>query len=300
MSTYDPRKGGIDLKRIWRQFKGRLWLILALTAAGALLGFFSYYLYSTIAGGNTVYRISNDYYITLNYEDYPNGPDYYNAYTWDSILRDDPIVDYALTLLPDIDKEQILSSVSGEILGDYRILTVIVKGTDKKAVQEISDAYKQALPHFAGEIDMISHIDVWTDSDIEVYDEYTRDGNAAILGGLIGVLAGVLGLLIYYVTDDGIYSERDWYERYPDIPYFGPKDSEEWKLNVSHILGGEEGYRAFNVSDLEFNVSVFNELREAKGVILGIVVGRDKGDRIDKAVYTLKKQDVNVVGVQTV
>ena len=30
--------------------------------------------------GNTVYRVRNDYYITFDYEAFPNGPDFFNAF----------------------------------------------------------------------------------------------------------------------------------------------------------------------------------------------------------------------------
>ena len=146
MSSNDFYARPIDLKRFWRQFRKRIWMVVAATVVGAVLGLLIYVLYSNVMSGNTVYQIRNDYYITFNHEEFPNGVDYYNAYTWDGILRDDPIVNKALEADSGITKAQILESVKGEILGDYRILTVVVTGTDKELVQKISDAYKVALP----------------------------------------------------------------------------------------------------------------------------------------------------------
>lgn len=296
MSTYNPKAQGVDLKRICRQFIKKIWIVIAAIAVGAIIGILTYVIYSNVKSGNTVYRISNDYYITLNYEEYPNGVDYYNAYTWDGILRDDPVVNYALTLLPGVEKQQILDSVTGEILGDYRLLTVIVTGTDKDLVKKISDAYKEALPHFATQIDMISGIEVWTDADMVIYDAYTRDANAALLGAIIGCVLSVFGLLIYYAIDDGFYSERDWVSRYPDIPYLGISDTKEAELNISHILGTIDGYTMLKISEFDFNVDTFNAMRASKGVILDVKEGKDKGEMTDKVVYTLKKQDIAVKG----
>ena len=170
MSTRDFDTRPIDLRRFWRQFVRRFWIVIAATLVGALLGFVFYVLYSNVKSGNTVYRIRNDYYITFDHEKFPNGADYYNAYTWDGILRDDPVVGKALEVAPDVTKKQILDSVTGEILGDYRILTVVVTGTDQALVQKISDAYKVALPAFADKIDMLKTIELWTDAEIEEYD----------------------------------------------------------------------------------------------------------------------------------
>ena len=297
MASYDPGRQGIDTKRLFCQIIHKIWIIIAATMIGAIIGISAYILYAHTVSGDTVYRISNDYYITFNYDEYPNGVDYYNAYTWDSILRDDPIVLYAMSLMPGMEKDKILESVSGEMLGDYRILTVHVTGTDPNTVLEISDAYKQALPHFATDIDMLSHIDVWTDSDMVVYDAYTRDGNAAFLGALIGLVISLFIMLIYYTVDDGIYSERDWVSRYPDIPFLGYEDTDEARANTEYIVGDMEGIRELPVSDLLFDVDAFKEMRELKGVILKVTQGKDKGDVIDKAVYTLSKQDVHISGV---
>ena len=40
-------------------------------------------------------------------------------------------------------------------------------------------------------------------------------------------------------------------------------------------------------------------MRASDGVILNIRRGRDKGEIIDKVVYTLKKQDIRINGVFT-
>ena len=306
MST-DLRKERIDLKKLWSQFINKLWIVIAATLVGAISFVLIYVLYSNIAQGNTVYQIRNDYYIYLDYESYPNGPDFYNAYTWDGILRDDPVVNYALQVNPSITKEQILEAVSGEILGDYRILTVVVKGTDANLVTQISDTYKIALPHFAEEIDMIEHIDVWTDAEIEEFDEYTREGNAAFLGGFIGLLISIFAILIYCALDDRIYSEKDWNSRYLDIPYLGKADTEEYKVNAEYLLGGRDDsagsnvdtseYYKLKISEFEFSVSLFSTMRASKGVLLYVNSKADRGDAIDKVVMTLKKQNINIVGM---
>ena len=76
MSSNDFYTRPIDLKRFWRQLRRRLWMVIAATVVGALLGLLIYVLYSNIMSGNTVYRIRNDYYITFNHEEFPNGVDY--------------------------------------------------------------------------------------------------------------------------------------------------------------------------------------------------------------------------------
>ncbi len=297
MPTRDFDSRPVDLKRLWRQFRKRFWIVLAAAAIGALAGFVIYVIYSHVMSGNTVYRIRNDYYITFNHEEFPNGVDYYNAYTWDGILRDDPIVSVAMEQLPGVAKQQILDAVTGEILGDYRILTVVVTGTDQTLVGEISDAYKVALPSFADRIDMLSKIEIWTDADIEVYDAYTREGNAAFLGGLIGLLVSLFAVLLYGIFDDAIYTERDWVMNYPAVPYLGKRDTDEYKVNRSHLLKYDGNYIELTGDEFRYDLNEFERMRGADGVIIKLRPGVDRVEAMDKVVSTLVKQDVKVVGV---
>ncbi len=284
----------LDLKRIWSQLTKKIWLVIVVTILGAVAGGGIYYGYSHLVG-DTKYRISNDYSINYNLDEFINSVDYYNAYTWDGILRDDPIVDYALTLTQDVTKQQILDSVTGQMLGDYRILTVNVTGTDEELVRRISDAYKEALPHFAEVTDMLTAIDIWTDADVEVYDEYTRDANAVLLGGIIAFVIILIYLCIMFVLDDAIYSERDWVGRYADIPFLGALGTEEASVNAEYILGNIEECTQIRVSELEFSRKVFDKLRASKGVVVVIDRGINDGASIDKVVLTLRKQNVNIL-----
>ena len=297
MSNRDFDTRPIDLRKFWRQFIKRLWIVVAVTLVGALLGFVFYVIYSNVKSGNTVYRIRNDYYITFNHEDFPNGVDFYNAYTWDGILRDDPIVNKALEVAQDVSKQDILDSVTGEILGDYRILTVVVTGTDQAKIQKISDAYKVALPAFADKIDMLGTIELWTDAEIEVYDAYTREGNAAFLGALIGLFVSLFAVLMYGIFDDAIYNERDWVLRYPKIPYLGKRDTDEYNANRSHLLQYDGNYIELSTDQFRYDLNEFERMRAADGVILKLKPGKDKTEDMDKVVYTLTKQDVKIVGV---
>lgn len=297
MVKVDTGREGIDLKRLWKQFVHKLSIVIAAVIAGAIIGVLAYNIYAFVVGPDTVYEIRNDYYVYFNYDASFNGADYYNAYTWDSILKDDPIVDYALTLMPDVSKEQILETVTGEIIGDYRILTIICKGTDPELVTTISEAYKKAVPNFADRVPILEKIEVWTAADMISYDPYTRDVNAGILGALIGFLFSTFVILFACAVDDGIYVERDWIQRYDNIPFLGKKDTDEYKVNLEHILGNEADYLIFDINEFEFNAETFSRLRESNGVILQIRQGKDKAEIIDKVIFTLNKQDVKIVGM---
>ena len=93
-------------KRVWLLFRNKIWILVVAVLVGAVLGALGYKLVDAITDEGQYYRVSSDYYITFNEDE--NGVDYYNAYTWDSILRDDPVVDVVMEYLPeDINREEV-------------------------------------------------------------------------------------------------------------------------------------------------------------------------------------------------
>jgi len=146
-------------------------------------------------------------------------------------------------------------------------------------------------------MDMLKSVDVWTDADIVEFDEYTREGNAAFLGGLIGFLIVIFAVTINVALDNRIYTERDWLYRYDDIPYFGSIDSEEYKVNRDYIIGSDTEATILNISDFQFDAGLMTNLRASEAIILSLQAGVTDGDLIDKVVYTLKKQGINIAGV---
>lgn len=288
----------IDLKRLWTQVLHKLWIIIAATIVGAIIGVLTYVTYANVMKGNEVYQIGNDFYIYFDFTNYPNAYHYYNAFTWDGILRDDPIVNNVLENTDGITKEEILEAVSGEMLSDYRILTVNVRGEDPDKVKAISDAYKKAVVDFADKIDMLADIELWTDADIEIIDEYTRDGNAAFLGGFIAFLISLFAVLFSCALDTRIYTENDWNVRYRAIPFLGKIGSKEYELNLEHIVESIEGYYILKTYDFDYDKSAFDAMRDSKGVIIELALGTDKTEEIDKIVSTLSKQDIKVVASQ--
>ena len=119
----------IDYKKIWILYWQRVWVIISFTVAAAVVGAGSYNVVRALNSEGDTYRVSSDYYISFNEDE--DGPNYYNAYTWDTILRDDPVVDVVMANLPDsVSKDEVKAAVTGEMLGDYRILTVHVTSAD--------------------------------------------------------------------------------------------------------------------------------------------------------------------------
>lgn len=326
----------MDWKKIWLLYWQRAWLIIGIIIFAAALSAGVYKVVRALDNEGQLYRVSSDYYITFNFDEHENSVDYYNAYTWDSILRDDPIVDEALNVLPkDYTKEEVKASITGEMLGDYRILTVHSTHMDPQRAETIAVAYEKSLIVFADKIDMLNTIEMWSKEECQPVMEEDLTANAVLLGAIIGVVTAIFALAFWCLLDDSIYVERDFTERF-SIPFLGmmtKKQSEvccqELKENLSYLLKEEQGYHLVFVNkdvsreetsaenqtdkkvDLLKKIKLLHEgiegiitlqgnsletLRNSSGAVLMIPWGDKNGKIVEKMISFLKKQDCKIAG----
>ena len=305
---------GIDLKRFVLVLGRKLWLLLAGILVGAIVGGVSYKVITTITNGEPEYQASADYYITFNFDEFNYGADYYNAYTWDGILRDDPIVDYALTLLPEeITKDMVKAAVTGEMLGDYRILTVHVRCESKEKADLIAAAYKESLWNFGQEIELLTSVELWSQEEAVLFEKNTKGLNAAFLGALILFLVTLFGLLLYYLLEDAVYVEKDGRQRF-GLPVYGlltkGKDSLQQQMyeeNLSFVFGKNGEQDAVNQKKKDSLFQIWNgeqipnaedckRLRKAKNLLVNIPWGRNNGRQVERVLNQLLLQGCEVKG----
>lgn len=312
---------GLDLKRFLLLYVKKIWLIFLATVVGVLAGGLIYYGVTSLGDSSDRYVVESDYYITFNYNEYTNATDYFNAYTWDGILRTDPIVDTALELLPDnYTKDMILNAVTGEMRGDYRILTVLIEGETPEMAQEITEAYIESLKVFPPKAQMLDTVEMWAVREPYLADKYTRDKNAMFLGGLIAFLLSAFVLAVKYLLKDSIYVETDFAKKY-DIPFLGTvtnrKDARfmnELADNYKYICKGEK-YIAVDVMQTEngcfeavkeacpglnevvsLNEEGYGKLRACDGAVLLIPFAKTSGKVLEKVILQLKKQECKIAG----
>ena len=212
----------MDMRRFFLCLFGKAWIMVLVTAICAILGALIYTMYYEITDGETRYQRSVDFYITFNEADYPNGMDYYNAYTWNQFVTDDRIVNKVLSVAGGkVSEYDIRDYVTARMMSDYRVLTVVVTGTVSSRINTICEAYKVAMPMFAEDVNEISKIEPWSEDDIIEVVDHTLAKNAALLGGIIGLFVSLVFWAVYYCMNDRIYTEADWCRRFPDIPITG-------------------------------------------------------------------------------
>ena len=286
---------GTDLKRVMLLFAGKLWLVLAAVIVGAGLGALVYTIYAGVKNAHPTYQKSTDYYIEFNHKDYPDGMDYYNAYTWGQFIKDDKIVGYAIAAEDGITPQDIYDCVSSVMVSDYRVLTVQVKSKDKSKVEAISRAYESAMPSFANDVKEISSVSLWSSDELTIADEYTHTANATFLGGLIGLIAALFVWAVYYVMDDRIYTETDFKRYFEDVAFIGydcDGYKEDFDCCYKQLVKDKAVVESSNVSkDIE-------EIKKAGACVIDIEWGKVSVNALRYDMELLKKQSCETVGVK--
>lgn len=313
----------INWKKICLLYLERIWLVITLTASCAAIAAGIYQVVRAINSEGQFYRVSSDYYLHFNLEEHPEGVHNYNAYTWDTILRDDPFVDAALEVLPDdYTKEEIIASVTGEMLGDYRILTVYSTHLVPERAEAIARAYTHSLETFPQKVDLFHSIEVWSQEECKPVVEENLTPNMAVIGAVIGLVLALITCSIHYILDDSIYVETDFTSRF-NIPFFGMLTrgnsnlcKQELQANLNYLLKEDKGcYLVFidsvNETAVEEIKSIYkriegictlqgeelNTLRKSNGVVLMIPWGSKNGNIVEKTLSFLEKQECNISGV---
>lgn len=293
---------GLDLKRLFFLWKKKIVWIVVAAVVGAILFAIGYKTITSITDGEPLYQTTGDYYITFNFEEFENADDYYNAYTWDTILRQDILVDAALEQLPEgYTKEQIRESVAGEMLGDYRVLTVHVQNASAEVANAIAESYTMALENFPQKVDMLSQIECWNQIPAVVVEKHTKTANAALLGAILGFLAGFFWLAFTAVLNDTVYTLGDM-KQYRDLLFLGyetlqqdEKESRLLEANITRMIGEPIPITYWN-ADTPLDTVPFDALRDQQGLIMKLPFGKVTGKRLERILQQFALQGCSFKG----
>ncbi|MCQ2548846.1 MAG: hypothetical protein MJ134_02280 [Lachnospiraceae bacterium] len=292
----------LDLKRLFFLWKKKIVWIVVSAVVGAILFAIGYKTVTSVTDGEPLYQTTGDYYITFNFEEFENADDYYNAYTWDTILRQDILVDAALEQLPaGYTKEQIRESVAGEMLGDYRVLTVHVQNASAEVANAIAESYTMALENFPQKVDMLSQIECWNQIPAVVVAKHTKTANAALLGAILGFLAGFFWLAFTAVLNDTVYTLGDM-KQYSDLLFLGyetlQQDEKESRLleeNITRMIGEQIPITYWN-ADTSLETVPFDALRDQQGLVMKLPFGKVTGKRLERILQQFALQGCSFKG----
>ena len=223
---------GMDMKKLWLCFVGKIWLVFLAGAVGAVLGGMVYAVSHIVPESEREYRAVSKVYLDFATDETGEVYQAYNGYTWNDLMATDPILDVTMQYLPqDYTREEVITATTAEILSDLRLLTITVTTHDPDRCNAILQATEQSLAergNTAKEFERIEAIET-TEAELVVAD--SRMAQAVLIGLALAVILTLLAMMLYYVLDDRIMVANDL-RQVTDVPFVG-------YIGAGERLGGE-------------------------------------------------------------
>lgn len=298
---------GMDEKRFALWFINKTGIFIAAALAGALFAGGIYLLVRALTAGPEQYRAEVLYSIVYDIREddevLKEFVNEYNAYTWGDMMRSDRIMEEVLPLVPDADRSVIEASVSTEIVSDPQFLTAYFTTEDSDLSNRIAAAYNQAMVTFGQTMQDrgLTAIEVWKAVPAQPVETENQVWNAVALGLVLGIFAGIVGLCIWYVTDDTLLLGAD-VKKCCGLPMYGYRTRRldiRWETLLNQNLtrcGETTGFCEAKLEDILSARADYEKLGKFPALICA-EWGTAKRSQLAFAIDQLSMQGVTVSGV---
>ncbi len=219
----------VNLRAFYLRLLRKVWLIPLAAVIGAVIGGVIYFLATVVYAPARNYKADSTLYIYFAYdEDKGSQVDYYNAYTWNTLIKtDEAVIDVVIDNLEGMgytddrfSKEKVVSALSADIPSDVRVMILTVTAPDKESCEAILAAADNALVMYGESNTAFKQIKLLgkTEAGLEVITD--RTVAAVILGAVCAVILMMLVELLIESMDDAIYVPEDAEKRY-GLPVLG-------------------------------------------------------------------------------
>lgn len=224
MTYSDFMQETLDRKSLWLRARKKLMLLPLGLALGALLGFGIYTGYVKLTHREMYSEVSK-LYIDFAVNGRGDEADYFNGATWTDLLTAHPLLwdrieeglseNYAPEELGGSYIDFVQKTVKAEILSDVRLMTLTVTTPYRDTTQVISDIVCDALVSFGNEAKEFDRIEYLSEpGGVRPVLLHDRSRNAALLGGVLGLLAAAAFLHLSLLLDDAVYVPEEAERRY--------------------------------------------------------------------------------------
>lgn len=297
-------KNSVDSKAFLVQLICRIPYLLMIAVAGAVLGSGLYLLIMAVSTRTTMYENATKYYINFS-EKKIDAVHYYNAYTWNDVIKTDLVLGRMMDTLGDgYDRERIASMMSSTMPSDPRYLNIYLRGSDPEEISVLGIALKAAMEAMGNEMEEFQKIYQIQDDGIKVIKVDYFTWRAAWLGALCFLLIALLIESIRFGIGSRFYTKTD-VMRWLDLPVFGIRfkggkfDSSQERQIELHLEN--IGYSMDNLNLVSVNDTLNNEsysmYKKSNGIVLLVPFGVDCREKTIDILQNLRLQNCNVVGV---
>lgn len=216
----------LNLRSFYLRLLKKLWLIPLAGIICALLFLGVYTLVTVTFGPARSYQTTSQFYIKFAYDENARSQvDSYNAYTWNSLMSTDEILDVIMKELQgmgydSLSGSDVVNDITAEIPSDVRVLLLTVKDNDRERAQAVTDAAVKSLISYGETNDAFDSIKLLNSEKAELVTYTDRSAVAAIFGLVVGLVGAVLVLMLLDAIDDAVYVPEDCETRY-GLPVLG-------------------------------------------------------------------------------
>ena len=205
----------LNLRSFYLRLLRKIWLIPLAGIIGAVLALGIYTLVTVTFGPARSYQTRSQFYIKFAYDENAGTlVDHYNAYTWNSLMSSNEVLDKIMEGLDEgLSREYVVNTITAEIPSDVRVLLVTVKDNNKDLTDAITTAVIASLESYGKTNEAFDSIKLLNSEEPQLVTYTDRSTVAAVFGLCIGIFVAILALLLLDALDDAVYVPEDLEER---------------------------------------------------------------------------------------
>ena len=230
----------VNLKSFYLRLVKRIWILPLAALVGGVLGVLIYSLATGVFGPSKTYKSEAKLYLNFAYnENTGTLVDYYNAYTWNTLLPTDAILEPIVNGLSEsgisvtdesseasvagsrtISRDELIAALNADIPSDVRVMVLTAECADKELADAIIKAAVRSMENYGNTNTAFDSIQRLSIDNARLVTYTDRTFVAAIFGAVCGCVFAVLTLLLLEAMDDAVYCPEDCEKRYK-LPAIG-------------------------------------------------------------------------------
>lgn len=207
----------LDLKRYMLLNRKRWIVVVIMAVIGAVIFGGVYFVKAVLMAGPDTYRCKAMYYITFDTEEYEVVHDFYNDFTWNTVLDSDQIGGKVAEKLG-MDKNKLAEVTLIPTMSDIRMIWLYVDMEDKAMAEQVQLAFKDELASFSQVEKGFESIELWDGPETTLLENPVFVPRNVVFGAIAGAVVGLLILLYMNAKDSSIYTFEDFSGRYGEYP----------------------------------------------------------------------------------
>ncbi|SFC17447.1 YveK family protein [Butyrivibrio sp. YAB3001] len=223
----------LNLRSFYLRLIKRIWILPLAAVLGALIAALIYFVATVAFGPGREYSAESKLYINFAYDEKKGSKvDYYNAFTWNTLVSTDDILEFTIANLEkdgitvfdvemgettdglSISRDELVKSINADIPSDVRVMVLTARNSNKELADAIINASSKAIENYGAINEAFDSIKILSCDKAKLIVYSDRSKVAAGFGAIALLILTVLALLLKEALNDAIYVPEDIEKRY--------------------------------------------------------------------------------------